>query len=159
MTAYNSPKTAESNGLELSSLRRLQEIEHLVEKLVASWHGTKNVLQTRRWHRTGFEKPVVLTPLDDETEEPFGNPILASGRDVSLRGVSFLHIDPLPFRKVAITFPDDHDIPMSVVTCLKWCRFTREGLYHSGGNFLRTIELPAELHFGSQEVSLRSVAT
>ncbi len=143
------PDTVKPNGSELSALHRLQEIDCLIEKLVASWHRTDRILLTRRWHRAGFEKPLALTPLDEITEKPIGDPLPASGRNVSVHGISFSHLDPLPFRKIAITFPDENDIQISVVTYLKWCRFTRESVYHSGGHFLRTIELllPQQFEF------------
>lgn len=149
MTLSNMPDTVGPNGFELSALHRLQEIERLIEKLVASWHRTDSILQARRWHRAELEKPLALTPLNEITEKPICDPILASGRDVSVYGISFLHFDPLPYRKIAITFPDDNDIQISVITCLKWCRFTRANVYHSGGHFLRTIELllPEQFEF------------
>lgn len=159
MTTSNMPGTVESSGFELSALHRLQEIESLTEKLVASWHRTDRVLQTRRWHRAGFEKPLALTPLDEITEKPIGDPMPASGRNVSVHGVSFSHLDPLPFRKIAITFPDENDIQISVVTYLKWCRFTRKSVYHSGGRFIRTIELllPEDFEFLDLFGNLRSL--
>ena len=149
MTKSNMPGTLVPNGFELSALHRLQEIERLIEKLVASWHRTDHVLQTRRWHRAGFEKPLALTPLDEITEKPIGDPLPASGRNVSVHGIAFSHFDPLPYRKIAITFPEENDIQISVITCLKWCRFTRKNMYHSGGHFLRTIEilLPEQFEF------------
>ena len=149
MTTSDMSNTVGSESFKLSALHRLQEIESLIEKLVASWHRSDHILQARRWHRAGFEKPLALTPLDEITEKPIGDPMPASGLNVSVHGISFLHFDPLPYRKIAITFPDDNDIPISVVTCLKWCRFTRESMYHSGGHFLRTIEilLPEQFEF------------
>lgn len=142
-------ESVETSGLEISALSRLQEIESLVDTLVASWNRSYQVVPNRRWHRAALDKPVVLTPLDEETELPVGDPLIASGKDVSVRGISFLHIDPLPYCKVAVSFPDDQEIPTSVVTWLKWCRFTKEGLYQSGGRFVRMIdlELPEQFEF------------
>ena len=93
MTNSNMPGTVEPNGSELSALHRLQEIERLIEKLVASWHRTESILQTRDWHRAEFEKPLALTPLDEITEKPIGDPMPASGRNVSVHGISFSHLD------------------------------------------------------------------
>ena len=159
MTTSRIPGTVESNGFELSALHRLQEIESLIEKLVASWHRADRMLQTRRWHRAGFEKPLALTPLDEITEKPIGDPLPASGRNVSVHGIAFSHLDPLPYRKIAITFPDENDIQISVVTYLKWCRFTRKSVYHSGGRFIRTIELllPEDFEFLDLFCNLRSL--
>ncbi len=149
MTTNNMSDTVGLDSFKLSALHRLQEIESLIEKLAASWHRADRILQARRWHRAGFEKPLALTPLDEITEKPIGGPIPACGRNVSVHGISFSHFDPLPHRKIAITFPDENDIQISVITCLKWCRFTRKNVYHSGGHFVRTIEilLPEQFEF------------
>ena len=77
---------------------------------------------------------------EPETFEP--GLLLASGRDISKGGISFAHEQPLTCRKIAVTLQLDDGGCESIVTELKWCRFTRDGVYHSGGQFQRMIELP-----------------
>ncbi len=125
-----------------SVLARLAAIESLISNVVASWHMLPGVLYERRSNRVYFERPVGVTVLDDKTEEPLGPAKLAAGRDISLHGISFMHLHPLPYRKVAISLAADDGPFMSFVACLHWCRFTREGCYQSGGKFLKTIDLP-----------------
>jgi len=126
----------------LAVLRRIPEVEALVDGFVASWHSSSASLQSRRWHRTRFQKPLTITPVDDGTVCPAGRPMAVTGHDISLAGLSFTHDQPLAPRKVAVTFQFEDGTCESVLTLLKWCRFRRDGLYQSGGQFLRTIALP-----------------
>ena len=130
---------------ELSILPRTREIDSLVHSVMATWNASGPLLQKRRWHRILFEKPIVLTPLDEHSGEWDGQPMVAKGHDISLGGISFSHASPLPFRLVAVTLVRADGRPESVVTRLTWCRFTREGIYRSGGQFLRKIDGEAAL--------------
>lgn len=80
--------------------------------------------------------------MDNSGRTLDGESKLVQGRDISLGGISFTHADPLPCRLVAVTFIQSEDKLDSVVTKLTWCRFMRDGLYRSGGQFLRTVRLP-----------------
>lgn len=123
----------------LRVLLRIPEIEALAEGVVASWHSSLASLQSRRWHRAKYDKPLRVTPLDNQTELPAGIPLAVVGHDISLAGLSFIHNQPLAARKVAIAFQFDGTTCESVLTLLKWCRFRRDGLYQSGGQFVRTL--------------------
>jgi hypothetical protein len=132
---------AAGRSSELSAMRTFREIERLVAELAASWHASNQVLQRRRWHRVQFSKPLLITPLDaDENSVDVG--FVVTSRDLSVGGVSFMHERPLIYQKVAVTFPMDDCVSESVVTRLTWCRFTRQGSYLSGGQFIRGITLP-----------------
>ena len=123
----------------LQVLLRIPEVEALADGVVASWHSSLASLQSRRWHRAKFDKPLRVTPLDDQTELPAGIPLAVVGHDISLAGLSFIHSQPLAARKVAVVFQVDETTCESVLTLLKWCRFRRDGLYQSGGQFVRTL--------------------
>ena len=73
-----------------------------------------------------------------------GEPVCTSGllRDISLGGCSFLHSDPLPSARVALTFGLENERTVTLMLRLTWCRFTQHGVYQSGGRFLKTIDLP-----------------
>ncbi len=129
----------EGHTVPLAVLRRLPEIECLVDGFVASWHSSDASIQCRRWHRVRFERPLLITPLDESGDWPAGEPFPVSGRDISLTGISFLHEEPLAARKVAVTVYPPAGPPGSVVTLLRWCRFRRDGVYQSGGQFLREL--------------------
>lgn len=135
------------------------EIESALSQAVCSWQKTAGLLADRRWHRVPYDKPVALTPRDPENRQQPGSipardgwlvPTLrVTGRDLSRGGFSFVHLGTLPFRHVVATFgqnPDDH---VSFLVKLNWCRFTRAGIYHSGGSFVRpwptAVQLPLVL--------------
>lgn len=118
----------------------LDHVEHLVAELAASWHDRRKLVLPRRWHRAKYESSIALTPIDEHTFEPRGEAFLCEGRNISPGGVAFVHAQPLPHRLVAITFPArDGRALACLATRLNWCRFTRHGMYHSGGKFLRPL--------------------
>jgi hypothetical protein len=123
----------------LSVLLRIPEVEALTDGVVASWHSSKASLQSRRWHRTKFDRTFTVVPLDDRTDAPAGEPLVVIGHDISLAGLSFVHSQPLAARKVGVTFQLDDGTYESILTLLKWCRFRRDGLYQSGGQFVRRV--------------------
>jgi hypothetical protein len=120
-------------------LERIHEATSYVETLVASWNGPTTVVERRRWHRVPYDRLIQITPLDDSTNEPTGPPQLVTGRDISLGGVSFMHREPLACRKVACAFNPNSRSPESVVVRLTWCRFTKDGFYQSGGQFVQAV--------------------
>jgi hypothetical protein len=128
----------------LHVLLRIPEVEAIADGVVASWHSSLASLQSRRWHRAKYDKPLRVTPLDDQTELPAGIALAVVGHDISMTGLSFIHTQPLAARKVAIAFQLDDETCGSVLTLLKWCRFRRDGLYQSGGQFVRTLAATAE---------------
>jgi hypothetical protein len=130
--------------IPLAALRQIPEVEILVDGFVASWHPRFASIQSGRWHRIPFDKPLIISPLDDSSELCSGFSFAVQGQDISLVGVSFTHREPLTSRKVAVTFPFEDGESAAVVTLLRWCRFKREGLYQSGGRFLRSVALADE---------------
>lgn len=139
---------AAASRCEDSLVERWQDLEGLVETLFVSWLGSPP-LMSRRSHRVPHHQPLALTPLDDATLEPNGVTQRVAAWDLSSGGLSFLHQNTLVCRIIAITFGFPSGDFRSVLTRLKWCRFTRNGRYRSGGQFLRTIAPPrdAEVDF------------
>jgi hypothetical protein len=121
----------------LTVLLQFPEVEALADRVVASWHSSNASLQSRRWHRAKFDRPLKVTPLDALLEAPAGAPLAVIGHDISLAGMSFIHVQPLAARKVAVAFHLDDGTSASILTILKWCRFRRDGIYQSGGQFVR----------------------
>jgi hypothetical protein len=123
-------------------LAGINELERLLNRAGASWHSSPQLIEHRAGHRVRYTRPVLITPLDSEAQEPVAAPFLVTARDLSPGGLSFLHRDPLACRLVAVRFPAIDAFTDAVLTRLNWCRFTREGLYQSGGTFLRAVRLP-----------------
>ena len=115
----------------------LSEIERLVRDIPASWQAGPFVWERRAGHRVQFCESLFLVPLDEETEEPCGPPSRVQSRDISLGGISFSHPEPVPHRKVGLSFKLPGGSAVTVVALLRWCRFTRGGRYESGGEFVR----------------------
>jgi hypothetical protein len=135
---------AQRRGLALKGLRRIPEIEYLVDGFVASWHSGAASIQARRWHRIPFERRLTITPLFDAMDGAAGEPFHVIGREISLVGVSFTHRQPLAARRVAVTFDLADGTAESVVTRLRWCRFRRDCSYLSGGQFLYALEVAGD---------------
>jgi len=135
--------TTSDDFTEVSALERLGEVERLVGSALASWQDPEQVVQMRRFHRLPFQQPLLLTALDDRTDEPIGEPIRVHGRDISHGGLSIEHEGPLTCRKVAITLPEENGRSEMLVVRLTWCRFTRRGIYQSGGPIVRSTRCAA----------------
>jgi len=123
----------------LAILRGIPEVECLLRGgLVASWHSSFGSLHSRRWHRVAYTKSLLITPLNDVTEQPSERAFVAQARDISLSGISFCHPQPLASRKVVVRFRAEDPIAgEGILAVLRWCRFRRDGCYQSGGQFLR----------------------
>ena len=129
------------NRSEPSPLVQLAEISRIVNQVVATWHAPLSLAEQRGSHRLRYERPAILTPLDDADAAPAGHKII-SGRDISPSGFSFTHLDPLACRRAIVTFAFENAPWNAVVLRLSWCRFTRAGIYQSGGKFLNPILPP-----------------
>jgi hypothetical protein len=127
----------------LDVLQRIPEMDCLFTGgVVASWHASFGSLHSRRWHRVAYDKPLLITPLDDLTERPSERAFVAQGRDLSLAGLSFCHPHPLASRKVIVRFrAEDPSAGEAILATLRWCRFRRDGSYQSGGQFVRCVPL------------------
>jgi hypothetical protein len=127
----------------LAILRGIPEVECLLQGgIVASWHSSFGSLHSRRWHRVAYDKPLLITPLDDATERPSERTFVVRARDLSLSGLSFCHPRPLASRKVIVRFRDeDLGAGEGILAILRWCRFRRDGSYQSGGQFVRSVPL------------------
>lgn len=126
------------------SLPRLRELTRIVEQVAASWYASGSFAEQRRWHRTVYDRPAILTPVEECTGAPLNGHKIISGRDISPSGFSFTHLDPLACRRAIITFAfeDETEPLVAIMLRLSWCRFTRAGVYQSGGKFLNVVPSP-----------------
>jgi hypothetical protein len=125
-------------------LPRLAECTRLLSQMVASWHSPVALAELRSWHRMRYDRPAVLTPLDEKRGGLLDSHKIISGRDISPSGFSFTHLDPLPCRRAIITFAFEKESQPwdAVILRLSWCRFTRAGIYQSGGKFVSLTNSP-----------------
>lgn len=96
------------------------------------------------FERRGYGRiplPLLLrvTPLDQTGQRLDELATTAVGKDISPRGISFFHEQPLPHRRAIATFehPDVGTFAMEID--LGWCQFTGTGWYVSGGRLIKTV--------------------
>lgn len=118
--------------------------QELWQELLASWQNSIPATERRQSHRRRAGITVSLRPWDDGAERAIGPTQEVLVKDVSPRGVALVHADPLPYRKVLLTFRTRNGMTASLVVRLTWCRFKKSGEYESGGQFLRRIPTPPE---------------
>lgn len=104
----------------------------------ASWYSSDSLMAPRSSHRICFAERMCLTGLDDRMSE-CSAPMLVRGRDISIDGVSFTHLRPLPYRHIRILMPLATGLE-SMIMRLTWCRYAKEGEYVSGGYFVRSTD-------------------
>lgn len=127
---------------EACRLPRLEAISRIVNQVVASWHSPLALAEQRRWQRVPYDRPAILTLLDDRPLLPHGVHKVVSGRDISPSGFSFTHLDPLACRRAIVTFAFEPEETEAIELRLTWCRFTRAGIYQSGGKFINPAQSP-----------------
>lgn len=98
----------------------------------ACWHRA-GAWHPRCSHRVPWNVPLVLFPCDESTDRDTkdGVPVLA--RDLSARGISIVHAAPIPYRMVRLRHVDADRRLLEFTATLRWCRFTRDRRYVSGG--------------------------
>jgi len=122
-----------------SLIQKIEELENLVNGLFASWLGGGALVPSRRSHRIVSQQVFAVTPVDDRSLQRLEESCRVQAWDISAEGISFTHRSTLPFRTVAATFSLGDGELHTILTRLKWCRFTRQRYYRSGGQFLRTV--------------------
>lgn len=137
---------------ESAVFERFRDLQTVVDGLLASWVGDRLPLLPRSSHRVIGKYDLAITPLDDETLEPTGDTRRVQAWDLSPDGLSFTHRYSLACRTVAVTIPLSNGDVESIATQLKWCRFSRDQLYRSGGQFLRMVNLGIESGFNVDQV-------
>jgi hypothetical protein len=97
-----------------------------------------NQPERRQRARHPFPRLMSLTPLADHALAQAANPLVVVGKNLGLRGLDFYHCQPLPYRRVIVSF-DDMPGPVHLVLLISWCRFLRPGWYDSGGRFIQVV--------------------
>lgn len=113
---------------------------HVVTGLAASWHPVGRTIQLRRWHRVPVQIPIIVTAWEEDGAATRHRRWTGLMRDVSPGGLSFTHASPISCRRVAVLVDEDESKkPAGVIVRLSWCRFTKSGVYQSGGAAMRSL--------------------
>jgi hypothetical protein len=81
-----------------------------------------------------------LTPVDADTGEAVGSPLIVVGKSLSEQGIGFFHQHALPYRHAIVRVEDGPENDLTLLVDLAWCRYTRFGWYESGGRFLKVVD-------------------
>ena len=104
-------------------------------------------LDRRQYDRSPVEMPITIQSAAFDGEhatlaDPEASEFLAMTRDVSLRGVGFLHDDPFEGHYAVVTFDLLDGRPASLLLEVRWSNVPRLGSYMSGGRFLGIVDVP-----------------
>lgn len=130
------------------TLRQLKESVCLKPLNLFNRRNPEKMLEyiERRSHsRTQANLLVNLTPVrfDGMCIEPYSSyqdSVLGITKDISLRGISVTHDEPLEACYAVATFELDGDITISVLLEIRWTNHAEHGAYYSGGRFLAITE-------------------
>jgi hypothetical protein len=111
-------------------------IKGQVEALLAQLHPGV-IVERRRQVRVAAPVLFRLTPLDEDRQLVSDQSIVVVGKNISQRGISFIHNRPLPYRRARLTLIQPGMGTFDAEMDISWCRFTRPGWYESGGRLLR----------------------
>lgn len=94
-------------------------------------------VERRRHARVPIPVLFRLTPLDEERQPVVNQSIVVVGKNISQRGMSFIHNRALPYRRARITLIQLGFGHFDAEIDIRWCRFSRPGWYESGGRLVR----------------------
>jgi hypothetical protein len=141
----------ENSRLEERTLAR--DVQTLVSRL-----RPEVTVERRHVERVAVPLLFRLTPLNVRREPIHDDAITVVGKDISRRGLSFFHEQPLTYRRAIVTLEHPDFGRFAAEVDVNWCRFTRPGWYESGGRLVRSISpderraaaLPDQAHWDSQ---------
>jgi hypothetical protein len=106
-----------------------------IEDLISRLHPTVT-LERRRDDRLELPLLLSLTPLNADARPIEKDAITVIGKNISRAGLSFYHVDPVPFRRAIIRAQDAEFSDFAAEIDLNWCRFNKPGWYESGGRLI-----------------------
>lgn len=120
------------------------DVQTQVWTLLTNLYPKHEMIERRRDTRYPFPYLVHLTPVGRDKTTPEGETIVVVGKHLSEGGLSFYHPKPLPHRRMIVSLQALGGEWMGFLIDLKWCRFTKQGWYESGGRFLDSVPSPLE---------------
>jgi hypothetical protein len=120
------------------------EIRTQVWGLLTTLYPRNDLIERRRDNRYPFPCLIHLTPVCDDDVTPNGEPVVVVGKQLSERGFSFYHRDPIAHRRMIASLESKRGHWLAFLIDLSWCRFSKGGWYESGGRFLQTALSPIE---------------
>ena len=123
--------------------RHEEDVRRQVWGLMSSIYPKREILERRHENRYPFPYLIHLTPVAEDGITPQGESIAVVGKHLSERGLGFYHPKPLPYRRMIASL-ECNGHWLGFLVDLKWCRFTKQGWYESGGRFIQSVQSPIE---------------
>lgn len=100
--------------------------------------------------RIPLQVPICVTPVNLDADcvraDPrFADSIWAMTRDLSLKGIGFVHDRSFPYRNAIVTFEIPTQAPLSLVVAINWTRLYKNGKHRTGARFRSLIKTPESL--------------
>jgi hypothetical protein len=125
------------------NLRQDDNVRKQVRGLMSSLYPKQEILERRSESRYPFPYLIHLTAVADDGVTPQGESIAVVGKHLSERGLGFYHPKPLPYRRMIVSL-ECHGHWVGFLIDIRWCRFTKQGWYESGGRFIQPVPSPIE---------------
>jgi hypothetical protein len=122
---------------------QVDDVRLQVWGLLSTLYPKQEFMERRNETRYPFPYLVHLTPVATNGNTPEGETIVVVGKHLSEQGLGFYHPKPLPYRRVIASL-ESNGCWLAFLVDLKWCRFTRQGWYESGGRILESVSSPME---------------
>ena len=107
-----------------------------VKRALAAARPPYKLRERRQEARHPFPYAITVTPLDERSQPMPQATLNAIGKHLAESGFDFYCIEPLPYRRVIVTFDLGANERGSLLMDLAWTRFCRHGWYENGGRFL-----------------------
>lgn len=125
------------------SIYQGDDVRRQVLKLMGAICPKQDILDRRSENRYAFPYLMHLTPVAEDGLTPKGEHIVVVGKHISEHGLGFYHPKPLPYKRMIVSL-ECNGHWLGFLIDLRWCRFTKQGWYESGGRFLQSVPSPVE---------------
>jgi hypothetical protein len=121
----------------------LEDVRLQVWGVLSNLYPKQEFMERRSETRYPFPYLVHITPVAADGVTVQGETMVVVGKHLSEQGLGFYHPKPLPYRQVIASL-ENNGHWLGFLLDLKWCRFTRQGWYESGGRILESVSSPME---------------
>lgn len=143
MSTVNTMPDSRLDLLPNDATSLVDDVRLQVWGLLSTLYPKQDFMERRNETRYPFPYLVHITPVAADGVTAEGDTVVVVGKHLSEQGLGFYHPKPLPFRRVIASL-ENNGRWVSFLIDLKWCRFTRQGWYESGGRILELVSSPVE---------------
>ena len=131
-----SPTSRFNTEMSTRAVSNRADLAIQIESLIARLHPAVE-RERRRDDRIAIPVLFRLTPYDADRLPLDELSTIVVGKNISRRGLSFFHENPLPQRRGRIQLVHPGLVSFAAEIDISWCRFTKPGWYESGGRLVR----------------------